>query len=86
MAITFLKQATTQVIQPLKLIYSKSSGYIASVTFFGYEYYIIFIENFSKYTIIRLLQYKSKYLHIFKIFYNWFENQTSYKIKKKNYY
>lgn len=79
--IKHFKQATTRATEPLKLIHSNLNNYIAILIFFNYEYYIIFIDNFFNYTILRLLQYKNKCLLAFKFFFTWVEIQIGNKNK-----
>lgn len=72
---TFLyrKQATTKFSKVaifwtfylLELIHFDPSGYIVISTFFGFEYFIIFIDN---YIMLCLFHYKSEFFEAFKVF------------------
>nr|PNR28833.1 hypothetical protein PHYPA_027525 [Physcomitrium patens] len=58
MATKFQKIATTRATQLLEVIHSDLSGRIVPPTFLGYEYYVTFIDDFSRYIVLRLLHQK----------------------------
>nr|PNR45190.1 hypothetical protein PHYPA_014961 [Physcomitrium patens] len=83
MATKFYKIATTRATQLLEVVHSYLSGRIAPPTFLGYEYYVIFIDDFSCYTLLRLLREKSECFHVIKIFHTWAETQMGYPLQVK---
>jgi len=75
------KRKTTRQKQPLVLIHSDLHGPLKFQTPEGYRYWIIFIDDASRYCSIALLKNKSKVLVAFKLFRSNIENELGYKIK-----
>ncbi len=56
-------------------------GHIQTSTYYGCTYFITFIDDYTRYTIVYLLHYKFKAFAKFKQFKQLVENQTNYQIK-----
>lgn len=67
--------------QPLALIHSDVCGPISTATNSGFKYFITFIDDFSRYTQIYLLQYKHEVFARFQEFVTYVEKQTDQKVK-----
>ena len=65
----------------LDLIHTYVSGRMSYVSLNGFEYYVIFIDDYSKKTWIFFLKAKGEVFKCFKEFKALVENQTSKKIK-----
>jgi hypothetical protein len=64
------------------VIHSDLHGPLAIQSLGGKSYFVMFIEEFSQYTWIYFIRYKSDVKTVFQIFYNLVELQFSAKIKK----
>nr|KYP47921.1 Retrovirus-related Pol polyprotein from transposon TNT 1-94 [Cajanus cajan] len=73
--------STTTFTAPLQMIYSDLWGPSPIPSSNGSMYYMNFIDAYSKYTWIYLLQHKSQALTCFIHFKNMIENQLDHKIK-----
>lgn len=67
--------------QPLELIHSDVCGPIPTPFVCGFKYYVLFIDDFSKYTWMFPLHSKSNVFHTFRLFKLKVENLLSSKIK-----
>lgn len=65
----------------LDLVHSNVNGRMSHVSLRGYEYYVIFIDDFSRKTWIFFLKAKREVFKCFKDFKALVENQTGKKIK-----
>ena len=65
----------------LDLIHTDVSGRMSHVSFSGYEYYVLFIDDHSRKTWIYLLKTKSEIFKRFQEFRALVETQTGQKIK-----
>ena len=65
----------------LELIHSDVCGPIPSISLSGYEYYVTFIDDYSRKTWIHFLKNKSKVFGKFKEFEALIENQSKKRIK-----
>ena len=59
----------------LGLIYSDVCGPLSSIARGGYQYFITFTNDFSRYGYIYLMTHKSESFEMFKIFKNEVQNQ-----------
>nr|KYP65239.1 hypothetical protein KK1_011471 [Cajanus cajan] len=73
--------STTTFTTPLQMIYSDLWGPSPIPSSNGSRYYMHFVDAYSKYTWIYLLQHKSQALTCFIHFKNMIENQLDHKIK-----
>lgn len=73
--------STFQSTHPLELVHSDVWGPCAIVSSNGYKYYVLFVDDFSRFSLLYLLEYKSKVLTTFKNFKATNENLLSNKIK-----
>ena len=71
----------TKTSKVLELIHTDLWGYSPIASIGGYQYYISFVDDFSRYTWIYPLKLKSKELKVFQIFKLQVENQVSTTIK-----
>uniref|UniRef100_A0A2N9FKJ8 Integrase catalytic domain-containing protein n=1 Tax=Fagus sylvatica TaxID=28930 RepID=A0A2N9FKJ8_FAGSY len=70
-----------QSTQPLELIHSDVWGPAPVNSSNGYKYYLLFVDDFSRFSWLYLLKHKSDVLSIFKSFKAAVENQFSTQIK-----
>lgn len=78
---TFSKEATFKAIHLLEIIHLDLSSKITTSTFTRYEYHVIFIDDFSRYIVPRLLsQKKNECFEFFKKIHVKIEKQTGYKL------
>jgi transposase InsO family protein len=70
-----------QSTQPLELIHSDVWGPAPVNSSTGYKYYLLFVDDFSRFSWLYLLKHKSDVLSIFKSFKAVVENQFSTQIK-----
>lgn len=73
-------RAFRKTSQPLKLIHSDLWGSAPTLSHYGFRYYVIFIDDFSKYTWLFLLKKKSDISIIFLMFQAQVECQFSTKV------
>ena len=76
-----LKKHEIQSTSMLQIVYSDVWGPTPIFSLFGYNYYVVFIDNFTHFTWFFLLKQKSEVFTVFKHFKNLVENQYSTKIK-----
>jgi histone deacetylase 1/2 len=74
-------QSQTTYSQPLELVFSDLWGPAPSTSSSGYNYYITFIDAYSRYTWIYLIKSKSEALTIFKQFKHMAELQLGHSLK-----
>jgi hypothetical protein len=77
----FPKEGGLKAINVLGLIHYDICGQIQTSTYYGCTYFITFIDDYKRYTIMYLLHHKSKAFAKFKQFKQLVENQTNYQIK-----
>ena len=65
----------------LGLIHSDICGLLSSTAREGFQYFITFIDNFSRYGYVYLMKHKSKSFEKFKVFKNEVQNQLGKNIK-----
>ena len=65
----------------LGLIHSDVCGPLSLTARGGYQYFITFIDNFSRYGYVYLMKHKSESFEMFKIFKNKVQNQLGKNIK-----
>ena len=65
----------------LGLIHSDVCGPLSSTARGGYQYFITFTDDFSKYGYVYLMKHKSESFEMFKIFKNEVQNQLDKNIK-----
>ena len=70
-----------RVLDVLDLVYIDICGSFPTAFWNGYEYFITFIDNYSRYGYLYLLHEKSQSLDMFKIYKAEVENQLNRKIK-----
>ena len=68
----------------LGLIHSDVCGPLSSTARGGYQYFITFIDDFSRYDYVYLIKHKSESFEMFKIFKNEVQNQLGKNIKALN--
>jgi Integrase core domain/GAG-pre-integrase domain len=73
--------STSKSDKPFDLIHSDVWGPASIVSFNGYKYFVLFIDEFSKTTWLYLLKNKSEVFLKFQEFYNFVENQYNAKVK-----
>jgi Reverse transcriptase (RNA-dependent DNA polymerase)/gag-polypeptide of LTR copia-type/Integrase core domain len=76
------KKATTRSTKPLELIHSDLCGPMSTPSIGGFRYFIIFVDDYSRYTVIAFLRNKSEALEEFKKFSHRAERLTGEKIKE----
>ena len=72
---------TERVNDLLGLIHSDVCGPLSSTARGGYQYFITFTNDFSRYGYVYLMKHKSKSFEMFKIFKNEVQNQLGKNIK-----
>ena len=70
-----------QALKPLKLVHSDVWGPAPVISTNDFQYYILFVDEYSKFTWLYLLKHKSNVLDIFKFFKAIVEKQLDSKIK-----
>ena len=65
----------------LGLIHSNVCGPLSPTARGGYQYFITFTDNFSRYGYVYLIKHKSESFEMFKIFKNEVQNQLGKNIK-----
>ena len=61
--------------EPLELIHSYVCGPVPIVSINDFRYYLVFVDDFTKFTWVYLLKLKSDVFNIFKYFKATIENQ-----------
>jgi hypothetical protein len=77
-----LKTLQDHVKSKFDIIHSDVHGPLAIQSLGGKRYFVMFIDEFSRYTWIYFVRHKSDVKTVFQIFYNLVETQFSAKIKK----
>ena len=67
--------------KPLELVHFDVWGLALITSINDFQYYILFVDEYSKFTWLYLLKHKSNVLNIFKFFKATIENQLDSKIK-----
>ncbi|KAM1263710.1 hypothetical protein ACFX2G_029301 [Malus domestica] len=75
------KEGSTRSKQVLEIIHTDICGPFPTPTIEGNKYFITFIDDFSRFCFIYLINEKSKAFEVFKIYKNEVENQLERKIK-----
>jgi hypothetical protein len=75
--IGFLERA----VDLLELVHTDVCGLMSTTARGGFQYFITFIDDFSRYGYVYLIKHKSKTFEKFKEFQNEVENQRGKKIK-----
>ena len=75
------EQSQFQSTQPLELVHSDVWGPAPVNSSNGYRYYLLFVDDFSRFSWLFLLKHKSEVLTTFKHFKATVENQLSKQIK-----
>ena len=70
-----------QALKPLELMHSDVWGPAPVTSLNDFQYYILFVDEYSKFTWLYLLKHKFDLLDIFKFFKAIVENQLDFKIK-----
>ena len=73
--------STFQASKPLELVHFDVWGLALITSINDFQYYILFVDEYSKFTWLYLLKHKSNVLNIFKFFKATIENQLDSKIK-----
>ncbi|KAL3693208.1 hypothetical protein R1sor_006859 [Riccia sorocarpa] len=76
----FPKEATFRASRPIQLVHTDLSGRISFPTFSGYEYFMTFIDDYSRYAVVRLIRHKSDAFELFRRYHVWAERQTGQKL------
>ena len=76
-----LNKHEIQSTSMFQIVHSDDWGPAPISSLFGYNYYVVFIDNFTHFTWFFLLKQKSEVFTVFKHFKNLVENQYSTKIK-----
>ena len=76
-----LNKHDIQSTSMLQIVHSDVWGPAPITSFFEYNYYVVFIDDFTRFTWFFLLKQKSELFDVFKHFKNLVENQYSSKIK-----
>lgn len=76
-----LNKHKIQSTSMLQIVHFEVWGTIPITSLFGYNYYVVFIDDFIRFTWFFLLEQKSGLFDVFKHFKNLIENQYSSKIK-----
>ena len=67
--------------RPLQMIHSDLSGIIRLSNTDGYRYFVIFLDDYTRYRMVFLLSRKYQVLEAFRQYKTWMENQTGRKIQ-----
>jgi len=76
------KTSTTRASEVLELIHSDICGPIETESLGGGKYFVTFIDDFSRYTEVAILQNRSEVLQAFKDYKRRVEKETGHHIKK----
>jgi Integrase core domain len=76
-----LKGQSWREKQPLQLAHTDICGSLVPVSHGGNNYFITFIDDYSRKTWVYFLKEKSAAFEVFKSFKNLVENESGYKIK-----
>ena len=75
------KESVFKSSRPLELVHSDVWGPAPVVSINDYKYYLVFVDDFTKFTWLYLLKFKSDVFTIFKYFKAIVENLLDHKIK-----
>ena len=75
------KESVFKSSRPLELVHSDVWGPAPVVSINDYKYYLVFVDDFTKFTWLYLLKFKSDVFTIFKYFKATVENLLDHKIK-----
>ncbi|MCO5568445.1 hypothetical protein L7F22_022144 [Adiantum nelumboides] len=81
MSRTKFPRSTHRTNQPLELVHSDVFGPLPIKSLTGNSYVLLFMDDYSKYTIIFFLKHKSETFHCFQRYHNLTERQTSHALK-----
>ena len=75
------KQAITRASVPLELVHSDICGPMRTATLAGSRYFVTFIDDCTRFTVVYPLKSKGEVFHYFKLYKAWAELQTSQRIR-----
>jgi transposase InsO family protein len=78
----FDKRASCHALGPLHLIHNDFCGPLSSPFFFGYKYFLTFIDDFSRRTWVYFLKLKSEVFDNFLAYKALIENQSGHQIQR----
>ena len=76
------KVSQSRATKPLQLVHSDVSGPVETESMGGSRYFVSFIDDYSKWTVVYTMRRKSEVLHFFKIFRAFAERHTSRTMRK----
>ena len=79
---SFDKHASWHASAPLQLVHSDLCGPLLVVSFFGYKYFLTFIDDFSRCRWVYLFKTKSDFFNMFLAFKAFYEKQSRHQILK----
>ena len=75
------KESSRKHTAPLSMVHSDVCGPFRTPTRKGEKYFVTFIDDYSRYSVVYLLKEKSEVLNVFKDYLTMFERQTEKKLK-----
>ena len=75
--------SNTNTTEPLQLVHSDLCGPFSIPSMSGAKYFITFIDNTTRFTVVSFLKHKAQAFSAFSAFKSLAENQTNHKIKVK---
>ena len=78
---TMPSTATHRATTLLELVHSDVCGPMRSESIGGARYFVTFIDDYSRFTVVKVMKTKSEVLEHFTAYLNWAENITSHRIK-----
>ena len=79
---SFEKHASWHASTPLQLVHSHLCDPLLVVSFYGYKYFLTFIDDFSRRTWVYFLKLKSEVFNIFLAFKAFIEKEYGHQILK----
>ena len=79
---SFPKKSERVTKQPLELIHSDVCGPMSTGSVGGSKYFVTFIDDYSRYTVLYTMKAKSETLSKFKEYVAYMENATGHKVQK----
>ena len=79
---SFDKHASWHTSVPLELVHSDLCGPLPSVSFFGFKYFLTFIDDYSRCTWVYFLKFKSEVFNMFLSYKALVEKQSGHQIIK----
>ena len=73
--------ATHRATRLLELVHSDLCGPMTTASFNGARYFLTFIDDYSRFTVVKLLKTKDEVMQHFIAYRNWAENVTSHRVK-----